>query len=135
LGVAAIDWEPAKSVLRLSGLEPEADLDDDAVVERILNDNGWEILHTFANGCVLSCFCYAMSKLILLSISTMELDRQVVTPIKQVSPRSSIRGFRDDYSHLDADVVVLAGEIHVGRKVVSRLPSFLACLMQIELRS
>ena len=42
------DWEPAQSVLSLSGLEPEVDLDDDDVMERILNDNGWEVLYTFA---------------------------------------------------------------------------------------
>jgi hypothetical protein len=50
----AIDWEPTKRVLRLLGLEPEMDLDDDAVVERILNDNGWEVLHTFAHASVSS---------------------------------------------------------------------------------
>ena len=122
-GNAVIDWEPAKSVLRLFGLEPEVDLDDDDVVERILNTNGWEVLHTFAQACVSSLFFYAMSRLILLSISGVELDRQVVTPIKQVAPRSSIRGFKDDYYHSDADVVMLAGEIHVGRKVVSGLTS------------
>jgi len=126
LGTTAVDWESAKSILGLSKLEPEVDLGDDAVVERILNDNGWEVLHTFAHACVSSFFCYAMSKFILLSISGVELDRQVVTPIKQVAPRSSIRGFKDDYYHLDADVVVLAGEIHVNRKVVSRLASFSA---------
>jgi hypothetical protein len=122
-GIPAIDWEPAKSVLRLSGLEPEADLDNDDVMERILHANGWEVLHTFTHACVSCLFCYAMSRLILLSISGTELDRQVVTPIKQVAPRSSIRGFEDDYYNSDADVVVLAGEIHVGRKVVSRLTS------------
>jgi len=133
LGTAAVDWEPAKGILELSELGPGVDLGDDAVVERILNDNGWEVLHTFAHACVLSLFCYAMSKLILLSISGAELDRQVVTPIKQVAPRSSIRGFKDDYYHSDADVVVLAGEIHVMRKVVSRLAPFSASSMPIEL--
>ena len=123
---ATIEWEPAKRILRISELEPEVDLDDDAVVERILNDNGWEVLHTFARACVSSFFCYAMPKLILLPISGIELDRRVVTPIKQVAPRSSIRGFKDDYHHLEADVVVLAGEIHVMRKVVSRLAPFSA---------
>jgi hypothetical protein len=57
---AAIDWEPTKIALRLLGLEPEMNLDDDAVVERILNDNGWEVLHTFAQACVSSfpLLCY-----------------------------------------------------------------------------
>jgi hypothetical protein len=43
------DWEPAKDALRSSGLEPDVDLDDDAVVEDILNTNGWEVLYTFAH--------------------------------------------------------------------------------------
>jgi hypothetical protein len=64
-----------------------------------------------------------MSKFILFSISGIELDRQVVDPIKQVALRSSIRGFKDNYYDSDADVVVLAGEIHTGRKVVSGLTS------------
>jgi hypothetical protein len=41
------DWETTKNVLSHSGLDPEVDLDDDAVVEGILNDNGWEVLYTF----------------------------------------------------------------------------------------
>jgi hypothetical protein len=63
-----------------------------------------------------------MSKLILatlLSISGVELDRTLIFPIKQVSPRWTIRGFKDDYYDIDADVVLLAGETHVNRKVVS----------------
>jgi hypothetical protein len=65
-----------------------------------------------------------MSKFILtplLAISGLEMDRVVVLPIKQIAPRSSIRGFKDDYHDVDADVVVIAGEIHAVRKVVSKL--------------
>jgi hypothetical protein len=57
----------------------------------------------------------------LLSVSGIELDRQVVTPIRQVALRASIRGFKDDYHNVDADVVVLAGETHLYRKVVSKV--------------
>ena len=48
-GVLA-DWEPVINALRPSVLEPGPD-DHDAV-ERILNVNGWEVLHTFAHACV-----------------------------------------------------------------------------------
>jgi len=41
------DWEPAKDALKLSGLVPEVDLDDDVVFEGILNANAWEVLYTF----------------------------------------------------------------------------------------
>ena len=52
----------------------------------------------------------------------MEFSKTVVQPMRQVAPRSTIRGFTDDYYHVDADVVVLAGETHVGSKPVSNLP-------------
>ena len=41
-------------------------------------------------------------------------------------PRSSIRGFKDDYYHVDTDVVLIEGEIHVMRKPVSIGPHFLS---------
>ena len=49
----------------------------------------------------------------------MDLAKIVVNPTRQVAKRSTIRGFKDDYYHVDADVVVLAGETHSGRKAVS----------------
>jgi hypothetical protein len=58
----------------------------------------------------------------LLSSLGMEYAKTVVQPIRQVAPRSTIRGFTDDYYHVDADVVVLAGETHLYRKPVSNRP-------------
>jgi len=49
----------------------------------------------------------------------MDLAKTVVNPTRQVTKRSTIRGFKDDYYDVDADVVVLAGETHSGRKAVS----------------
>jgi hypothetical protein len=46
-GKAILDWGAAKSVLRESTVALEVDLNDDRVVERVLNDNGWEVLYTF----------------------------------------------------------------------------------------
>jgi hypothetical protein len=51
----------------------------------------------------------------------MDYAKTVVNPMRQVTERSTIRGFKDDYYHLDADVVVLAGETHLYRKPVSNL--------------
>lgn len=51
----------------------------------------------------------------------MEYAKTVVHPIKEVAHRSTIRGFKDDYYHIDADVVILAGETHLYRKPVGRL--------------
>jgi hypothetical protein len=49
----------------------------------------------------------------------MDYAKTVVNPNRQIANRSTIRGFKDDYYHLDADVVVLAGETHLYRKPVS----------------
>jgi hypothetical protein len=48
-----------------------------------------------------------------------ELDKTVIRSIKQVAPRSSIRGFKGDYYHVDTDIVLIEGEVHSGRKPVS----------------
>jgi hypothetical protein len=97
-----MDWDTVKDTLRAaSELVPEVDLDDDKALEDLLNANGWEVLHTF------------MTRL-------NELDKPVVRPLKQVVPRSSIRGLKDDYHHVDTDVVLIAGgEIHARAKPVS----------------
>jgi hypothetical protein len=60
------------------------------------------------------------------SSTKFELDRTIIHPIKQVALRSSIRGFKDDYYHVDSDVVLLSGETHVWRKPVRIAPHFLS---------
>jgi hypothetical protein len=54
----------------------------------------------------------------------MDYAKTVVNPNRQVAKRSTIRGFKDDYYHLDADVVVLAGETHLYRKPVRNRSHF-----------
>lgn len=49
----------------------------------------------------------------------MEVAKTIVSREKEAVQRSSIRGFKDDFHDVDADVVVLAGETHIGRGVVS----------------
>ena len=49
----------------------------------------------------------------------MELAKSVVMPIRQVAPRTSLRGLQEDYGHTTADVILLEGEIHSRRKPVS----------------
>ncbi|KAH9178702.1 hypothetical protein EDB89DRAFT_2063636 [Lactarius sanguifluus] len=93
-----LDWNAAKNVLTSSDLGEEAGLDDDGAVEELLNVHGWEVLHTFQ------------------SAKGMDFAKTVVNHLTEVAPRSSIRGFRDDYYDVDADVVVLAGETHLYRK-------------------
>jgi len=94
-----LDWDTAKSVLSDSELVPGVDLDDDEAVERVLNANGWEVLHTFSS-----------------IPGGDELLKTVTEHIKQVVPRSSIRGFKENYHRVDTDVALLEGDLHLGRK-------------------
>ena len=99
-----MDWDTVKVTLRAaSELVPDVDLDDDEALEEVLNANGWEVVHTFMT-------------------RVFDLDKPVVRPLKQVVSRGSIRGLKDDYYHVDTDVVLIAGETHVGAKAVSTTP-------------
>ena len=53
-----------------------------------------------------------------------ELLQTITTSIRQVVPRSSIRSFKEDFYRVDADVVLLEGEVHPRRKPVSIAPHF-----------
>lgn len=39
--------------------------------------------------------------------------------MRQVAPRRILRGLKEDFGDLTEDVVLLAGEIHLGRKPVN----------------
>ncbi|KAH8993698.1 hypothetical protein EDB92DRAFT_1979327 [Lactarius akahatsu] len=93
-----LDWYTAKYVLKNSHLIGDVNLDYDDVVDKVLNAHGWEVLYTFP------------------AVVEMDLAKIVVGDLRQVAPRSSIRGFKDDYHDVDADVVVLAGETHINTK-------------------
>ena len=115
-----MEWSDAKNVLMSSGLVNEVQLNDDKFVEEVLNAQGWEVLHTFQGMYVTYHVLYVRGyKLIPPSRLGYDFAKAVVSHLKQVVPRSSIRGFRDDFYDVNADVVVLAGETHLYRKPVS----------------
>jgi hypothetical protein len=60
---------------------------------------------------------------LLFICSGWDLDQTVIRPIRQVVRRSSIRGLKDDYHHVDTDVVLIEGEVH-REKAVSVAPHF-----------
>lgn len=49
----------------------------------------------------------------------MDYVKNVVNPIRDVAPRDTLRGLREDWGHFQEDVVLLEGEIHYTRKPVS----------------
>ncbi|KAH9058115.1 hypothetical protein EDB87DRAFT_952861 [Lactarius vividus] len=94
----AMPWYIAKHIVKSSDLGKGVNPDDDGAVEDLLNAHGFEVLHTFKN------------------VLDADLAKTIVGHLKEAVQRSSIRGFRDDYHDVDADVVVLAGETHIGTK-------------------
>ncbi|KAH9051203.1 hypothetical protein EDB83DRAFT_2543049 [Lactarius deliciosus] len=93
-----LDWDTAKDVLKSSDQIGDVNLDYDDDVEKLLNAHGWEVLYTFP------------------AVVGMDFAKIIIGDLRQVAPRTSIRGFKEDYGDVDADVVVLAGETHLGTK-------------------
>lgn len=48
----------------------------------------------------------------------MEYSKAVVDPIRQITPRKALHGFKNDFEGRKEEVVLLAGEVHYGRKPV-----------------
>jgi len=90
-----LDWEDARRVLHE---DVRLDVTTDEKLEQVLLENGWEVLYTFRGAL------------------GMDYTKTVADPIRQVVPRHTIRGFADEYAHIAADVVLLAGETHLYRK-------------------
>jgi hypothetical protein len=115
-----MEWSAAKNVLNSSDLVDKVHLNDDKFVEEVLNAQGWEVLHTFQGVYVHPSFSLCpWLQVDPPSRLGFDFAKAVVSHLKQIVPRSSIRGFRDDFYDVDADVVVLAGETHLYRKPVS----------------
>lgn len=84
-----MDWNDAQELLSISS-------DED--MERVIVDNGWEVVHTFK------------------PLLGMEYSKAVVDPIRQITPRKALHGFKNDFEDRKEEVVLLAGEVHYGRK-------------------
>lgn len=78
---------------------------------------------------------FVVRLLLILSLSFslgMDYVKHVAEPIRQVAPRNVIRGFVDEYGHSMADVLLLAGELHLGRKPVrGSLSNLFAWLLKV----
>ncbi|PBK95438.1 hypothetical protein ARMGADRAFT_926365 [Armillaria gallica] len=85
----ALDWDRTQEILNIW---------DDRELEKVMVENGWEVLHTFK------------------PVKGIELSKAVTEPMKQFAPRSAIRGFRDDFSGRKEEVLLLSGPLHHHRK-------------------
>ncbi|EIW86739.1 hypothetical protein CONPUDRAFT_78988 [Coniophora puteana RWD-64-598 SS2] len=86
----ALPWDEARSLVQVSS-------DDDAAVEDVLTNNGWEVVYSFQGA------------------GGMDFVKHVASPVKEAVPRHYLRGWADDYAMIDTEVLVLAGETHLYR--------------------
>lgn len=89
-------------------LTPELDKEMSKYANFTYEKHGFEVVHTFEGSC------------------GMEFSKHVVFPLRQLVPRSQLRGWIDDFGPNTEDVLVLEGETHDGRKAV--------CLCAISVR-
>lgn len=104
---ALMDAKGSELAVKLSDvkgkLEGIASWKTDEELEQLIEDHGFVVLHTFAGAL------------------GMDYLKSVIEPIKQIAPRSSLRGLVDDYDKHMEDVLLLEGETHLNRKPVSLL--------------
>ncbi|KZV61940.1 hypothetical protein PENSPDRAFT_270835 [Peniophora sp. CONT] len=93
-----VNWPAAVRRLKKMEVAQRYDLSREEEVIAALQENGWEAVHTFE------------------AVRKLDLAKPVVEPILQAVPRSAIHPWKEEYEHIDRDVLLLAGEIHNGRK-------------------
>ncbi|KAI0034661.1 hypothetical protein K488DRAFT_77072 [Vararia minispora EC-137] len=96
-------WNRALRRLKQSMAKDLFDLESDAGVVEALHHAGWEVVYTFE------------------AVANAYLAKTVVEPIREAVPRTSLHPWAEEYKHISADVLLLAGETHGGRKPGSLL--------------
>ncbi|KAI0053796.1 hypothetical protein FA95DRAFT_1481381 [Auriscalpium vulgare] len=84
-----LDWSRARRLLEKNGIVAHNASDEE--LDQLLLENGWQVLYTFEGA-----------------------TKSIAYPLRHVVPRSSLRGWRDDFAHIDADVVVFEGDADVA---------------------
>ncbi|KAG8755718.1 hypothetical protein FRC14_003711 [Serendipita sp. 396] len=90
---ATIDFKDARDALSSFGHLP-----DDKELEQMLKEAGWATLYTFEGD------------------AGMDFTKTVVKVMKQTARVSNLRPFAEDFLHVKEDVMLLEGEVHLGRK-------------------
>ncbi|KAG8738539.1 hypothetical protein FRC10_006743 [Ceratobasidium sp. 414] len=73
-------------------------LESNDVLERVINNAGWDFLYTFEGRL------------------NQEFIKTIVWPTTQAAPRARMRGFVNDLAQRTEDIVLVSGEIHLERK-------------------
>ncbi|KAH7911165.1 hypothetical protein BJ138DRAFT_1007149 [Hygrophoropsis aurantiaca] len=95
-GNIIVDWPTVRRVTTYHGYSLDNSTDEE--VEQVIKENGWAVLYTYDGA------------------AGMEYVQDVVNPIRQATARHHLRGHREDYGNITADVLFLRGEVHWGRK-------------------
>ncbi|KAG2144156.1 uncharacterized protein EDB93DRAFT_1241314 [Suillus bovinus] len=97
-GASVLDWD---TVLVVVGDRHDPDETGSSSVNNIastLEENGWEVLYTYGGAC------------------GSDATKDVAVPIRQAVPRQLLRGLYEDFGFIEQDVLLLQGEVHLGRK-------------------
>ncbi|KIJ45168.1 hypothetical protein M422DRAFT_207427 [Sphaerobolus stellatus SS14] len=88
-----LTWDDAVDALESHGFN----IDSDQEAERLFHAGGWVATYSF------------------MGAAGLEYIKAVVDPIREVVPRSRVRGFVEDFT-VNTEVLLLEGETHLGRK-------------------
>lgn len=97
-GASVLDWDTVLVVVGDNNNPNETESSLVGGIAGTLEKNGWEVLYTYGGAC------------------GSDATKDVAVPIRQAVPRSSLRGLYDDFGDIEQDVLLLRGEIHLGRQ-------------------
>lgn len=97
-GASVLDWDTVLVVVGDDNDSVETESSSAGGIASTLEENGWEVLYTYGGAC------------------GSDATKDVVVPIRQAAPRSLLRGLYQDFGFIEQDVLLLQGEVHLGRK-------------------
>lgn len=95
---SVLDWDTVLIVVGDRHDQNETESSSTSSIANTLEENGWEVLYTYGGAC------------------GSEAAKDVAVPIRQAAPRNLLRGLYEDFGFIEQDVLLLEGEVHLGRK-------------------
>ncbi|KAG1831076.1 hypothetical protein EV424DRAFT_1373861 [Suillus variegatus] len=95
---SVLDWDTVLIVVGDRHDQNETESSSTSSIANTLEENGWEVLYTYGGAC------------------GSEAAKDVAVPIRQAAPRNLLRGLYEDFGLIEQDVLLLEGEVHLGRK-------------------
>ncbi|KAG2059987.1 hypothetical protein BDR06DRAFT_993662 [Suillus hirtellus] len=95
---SVLDWDTVLIVMGDRRDQNETESSSTSSIANTLEENGWEVLYTYGGAC------------------GSDAAKDVAVPIRQAAPRNLLRGLYEDFGFIEQDVLLLEGEVHLGRK-------------------